>query len=244
MKICVAIPARFNSFRLPGKPLLKINNKEILLRTYEGVKKVFKDEDIYVFTDEQLVKKKLSNKISNIIFSKKKFTNGTERIAASLKKIENKYKAILIIACDNSFIKKTSILKVIKVFNEIKKNNNYIGATIHKKNNEIKLFKDKSVAKVVLNKNNDIMYISRSAIPNNLVNNNFFYTHHGIVLIKTIFLKKYLEIKNSNLQIAEDNEWLKFIEYGYKIKSSIVNDISLEINTPKDLRFYRSNYKK
>ena len=59
MKICVAIPARFNSFRLPGKPLLKIRKKEILLRTYEGAKKIFKDEDIYIFTDDQLVKKKL-----------------------------------------------------------------------------------------------------------------------------------------------------------------------------------------
>jgi 3-deoxy-manno-octulosonate cytidylyltransferase (CMP-KDO synthetase) len=244
MKICVAIPARFNSFRLPGKPLLKINKKEILLRTYEGAKKIFKDEDIYIFTDEQLVKKKLNKKISNIIVSKKKFTNGTERIAASIKKIKKKYKAILIIACDNSFIKKNSISKVIKVFNEIKKNNNYIGATIHKKSNGTKLFKDKSVAKVVLNKKNDIMYISRSAIPHKLIKNKFFYTHHGIVLIKTIFLKKYLKLKNSPLQIAEDNEWLKFIEYGYKIKSSIVNDISLEINTSNDLRFYRSKYKK
>lgn len=243
MKICVAIPARYDSFRLPGKPLLKINKKEILLRTYEGVKKVFKDEDIYVFTDRQLVKKKLSKKIFNIIVSKKKFTNGTERIAASLKKIKKKYKAILIIACDNSFVKKTSILKVIKVFNKIKRNNNYIGATIHKKNNVTKFFKDKSVAKIVLNKSNDVMYISRSAIPYKLINNNFFYTHHGIVLIKTNFLKKYLKIKNSTFQIAEDNEWLKFIEYGYKIKSSLVNDISLEINTTKDLRFYRSKYK-
>ena len=100
------------------------------------------------------------------------------------------------------------------------------------------------MAKVVLNKNNDIMYISRSPIPYKFVNNKFFYTHHGIVLIKTIFLKKYLKLKNSPFQIAEDNEWLKFIECGYKIKSSIVNDISLEINTPEDLRFYRSKYKK
>ena len=36
MKILVCIPARYNSTRLPGKPLLEINNKSIIRLVYEA----------------------------------------------------------------------------------------------------------------------------------------------------------------------------------------------------------------
>ena len=39
--LCVIIPARYKSKRLPGKPLIKILNKELLLLTYEKVKKIY-----------------------------------------------------------------------------------------------------------------------------------------------------------------------------------------------------------
>ena len=57
MKICAVIPARYYSKRLLGKPLLKINNKEILLRTYERAIKIFKPEDTYVFTESDFIEK-------------------------------------------------------------------------------------------------------------------------------------------------------------------------------------------
>ena len=47
-------------------------------------------------------------------------------------------------------------------------------------------------------------------------------------------------MKDTSLQIAEDNEWLKFIESGYKIKSFLVKKILPEVNTLKDLQLYRN----
>ena len=44
--LCAIIPARYKSRRIPGKPLIKILNKELLLLTYEKVKKVFEEKDI------------------------------------------------------------------------------------------------------------------------------------------------------------------------------------------------------
>ena len=39
-KVLLVIPARFNSFRLPGKPLKKIGNKTLIQRVYERAMKV------------------------------------------------------------------------------------------------------------------------------------------------------------------------------------------------------------
>ena len=45
-KILVCIPARFNSSRLPGKPLLEINNKTIIHHVYDSVCKIKYEKDI------------------------------------------------------------------------------------------------------------------------------------------------------------------------------------------------------
>ena len=87
------------------------------------------------------------------------------------------------------------------------------------------------------------MYLSRSQVPSKVLNNNFFYTHHGPVCLKINHLKRYLQMKSTPLQIAEDNEWLKYIESGYKIKSNLINKMATEINTIQDLKFYREKYK-
>ena len=54
VKILCCIPARFNSSRLPGKPLLKINNKTIINLVYEKAKKT-KVDKIIVLTDDQRI---------------------------------------------------------------------------------------------------------------------------------------------------------------------------------------------
>lgn len=239
MKLCAIIPARYMAKRLPKKPLLKIKNKEILLLSYNQVKKVLDPEDIYVFTDNKIVKERLNDKIKNIFIFKGKFKNGTERASAGIIKIKKKYDGAIIVSCDNPFLSREAITKTIKSFKVIKNKKDYFGSTVHVKNDDKKILKDPSIAKVVLNKKSDIIYLSRSAVPHFLIDKKFFYTHHGTVCIKINFLKKYMLLKNSPFQIAEDNEWLKFIENGYKIRSNIIKKMPQEINTKKDLDKYK-----
>lgn len=240
MSICCIIPARFNSSRLPGKPLLKINDKELLLLTYNNIKKVFKNSDIYIFTDSKKVTERFKN--LNIFFFNKFFLNGTDRASYGLKYIKKKYDAAFILSCDNPYLEKKAILDTLKTYNSIKKNDQFCAGTVHckrviKKNN-------KNIAKVVLSKDNDIMYISRKQIPSKKINNKYLYTHHGPVCVKMKYLKKYIHLKNTKNQILEDNEWLKFIDHGYKIKSRLTKNISLEVNVKEDLNFYKKKFRK
>ena len=238
MSICCIIPARYNSKRLPGKPLLKIKNKEILLLTYEKAKNFFLTDDIYVFTDSKKVKKRLDTKIKNIIFFKnKKIANGTSRASLGLKYIKKKYSGALIISCDNPFINNSAIRNTINCFNNIKDKKEYCAATIHCKTYKEKI--NKNIAKIAISKESDILYFSRSKIPFYPIDDRFYFTHHGPVCIKIDHLKNYSKMKMTNFQKHEDNEWLNFIERGYKIKSLEVNKIFPEINTQKDLNFYK-----
>lgn len=238
LKICAIIPARYNSKRLPGKPLLKIKNQEILYLTYLKVRKVFKPEDIYIFTESKKLKNLMKKKINNIFIVKGKFRNGTERSSAGLKYIKKKYNGNIIISCDNPYISLDSVNSTIDIFKKFYNDKNVACTTVHTKSSSMKKFKNKAVAKVVLNKFNDILYLSRSPIPS--LTKKYFYTHHGPVCFKNNILKKYNKLKFSNLQKDEDNEWLNLIFNGYKIKSKPVKNIPGEINTKEDLRTYRN----
>ena len=240
MKICCIIPARYNSSRLPGKPLLKINDKELLLLTYNVANKVINEKDIYIFTDTKKVLERFKN-IKNIFVSQKKFLNGTERVSDGIKYLNKNYSAAVVLSCDNPFLNKNAITAATNSFKEIANDNRYCAGTVHCKNFEIK--NDKNIAKLVVDSNNDVLFISRNQIPSKAINNDFFYTHHGLLCIKIKFLKKYIHLKNTPLQLSEDNEWLKFLEHGYKIKSRLIKKFAQEVNVKKDLSYYRNKYK-
>ena len=85
--------------------------------------------------------------------------------------------------------------------------------------------------------------MSRNLVPSKLLENKYWYSHHGPVCIKMNILKKYRLMKNTKFQMVEDNEWLKIIEHGYKLRSIEVKNISQEINIRSDLNFYRKKLK-
>ena len=78
MKNCIIIPARFNSKRIPGKPL-NLKGKPLIIKTIEKLKKI-NLEHIYVCTDDKKVAEIVDKKIINkSIIIKKYCLNGTER---------------------------------------------------------------------------------------------------------------------------------------------------------------------
>ena len=54
---CVLIPARYNSERFRGKPLVDINGLPMIIRTYRQCLKAVPAKLIYVATDDQRIRK-------------------------------------------------------------------------------------------------------------------------------------------------------------------------------------------
>ena len=79
------IPARYESSRLPGKPLLTINNKPIIQLVYEQVKKCNLVNDIYILTDDERIRYKCESFGAKCCIIDAECLNGTERIVNFLK---------------------------------------------------------------------------------------------------------------------------------------------------------------
>ena len=76
------IPARYNSKRLPGKPLIKIKGIPMIVRTFNQCRKATKESNIIVATDSKLIKKICNKYKIKVLITSKKCLTGTDRIGS------------------------------------------------------------------------------------------------------------------------------------------------------------------
>lgn len=245
IKTCF-IPARYCSSRLPGKPLLKINNKTIIQLVYEKVKKCKLIDNVIVLTDDMRIIDEVKS-WGGECYITDDCLNGTERIVNFIKKTNYKCDIITNVQGDEPYINPNNIDKCIENF--IKKENSDIKcSTLHYIFNDIKNIEKRSNGKLVLDKFNNIMYGSRNIIPGckkDMVNNNTtYYGHIGIFTFEKEYLLNYYLDKNTPYQLSEDIEWLKILEDGYKINSVLVDEESHEIgvDTFEDYDYLKMKY--
>jgi len=96
--------------------------------------------------------------------------------------------------------------------------------------------------KVVVNKNWNALYFSRSIIPyqrnaekQDWLKGHTYYKHIGLYAYRTEVLKEITMLPQSSLELAESLEQLRWLENGYKIKVGISEVETIGIDTPQDL---------
>ena len=96
--------------------------------------------------------------------------------------------------------------------------------------------------KVVLNKNRNALYFSRSIIPyqrnaakEDWLENHTYYKHIGLYAYRVEVLKEITALPQSSLEIAESLEQLRWLENGYTIKVGVTDVETIGIDTPQDL---------
>ena len=96
--------------------------------------------------------------------------------------------------------------------------------------------------KVVVNKNMNALYFSRSVIPfqrnaekAGWLKGHTYYKHIGLYAYRADVLKEITSLPQSSLELAESLEQLRWLENGYTIKVGISEVETIGIDTPQDL---------
>ena len=246
--VCICIPARFKSSRLPGKLTMKIGDITVIEKTFLEAKKSKLASKIFILTDHNNIFKLFENKNDvTVIMTDEKCKNGTERISTNLNKIDKKYDLIVNVQGDEPFIDYRNIDYAIEKHLE---NNcdNLFNTALHQKIEDIKYLESPSCLTVQFTKNNDVMTYSRSILPGNKtgkpdLEKYDYFGFTGIYVFNREYLKDYHKIEDSKYQDIEDIEQMKIIENGYKIKTfecPYFNEISL--NDSDDLEYLLNKY--
>ena len=88
MKVIGIIPARYESSRLPGKPLADICGRPMVWWPYVRAKTIEELDEVYIATDDERIVEVCKEYNLNVIMTSKEHKNGTERLSEVAKKIE------------------------------------------------------------------------------------------------------------------------------------------------------------
>lgn len=246
-RICAIIPARYQSSRLPGKPLLTIGDKTIIQMTYEQTCKCKYIDKVYVVTDDDRIVNEVNTfSTSSALKSEKECLNGTERICNVLEQIDSKYDIIVNVQGDEPYINPENIDLAIEKYIENEQDPTMVCTTIHSKISNDEDLYNRSIGKMVMDKNDNVMYCSRTMIPHTKTglkdSSHTYNLHIGIFVYRRSFLPLFLDHKSTPAQLAEDIEWLKIIEMGYRIKSYAVSNYEIGVNTAEDYKKLLAKY--
>ena len=248
----IVIPGRLESTRLPNKLLLEIEGKSIITRVFENCLKTFERKKIIFCTDSEKLSEKAKELQIHSIITKKECQSGSERIASISKQLikrahgitsnedfidEKTIKNTLIINVqgDQPFINPILLKKMID-FCFRKKTIPLLTTPIYELDN--KDIHNPNVVKTLLNKKNQAIYFSRSAIPHvrgidkkewNM--HHTYYGHIGIYGYRADILLKWFDLGESSLEKCEKLEQLRFIDNGYKYETFLTkedNHISID----------------
>ena len=238
MKPIIIIPARYASTQFPGKPLALIGGKPMVQLVFERCKTAF--EQVFVATDDERIASAVSAFGGEYVMTSENHQSGTDRCAEAAQKLSAKYNFDLVINVqgDEPFIKKEQLIEIAACFNDPLTEIATLITPIT--SNEI-LF-DPNKVKVVKSVSGFAHYFSRQPIPfqrdvdqKMWLQSHTYFLHLGMYAYVPDVLQSILKLEPTPLEKSEKLEQLRWLENGFRIKTSETNHVNFGIDTPADL---------
>ena len=219
--------------RLPGKPLLKINNLSIVSHVFKRAEEANIGEVIVATEDQEILEDVLKNG-GKAILTGRSHKTGTDRIFEAYKKLDFKnIDYVLNLQGDEPNINKDDIITL----NNLMINNNADIGTLAARIENDKMLTNKNIVKVVtenkLEKNNfsialNFMRENISKIYENI------YHHIGIYSYKVKALENFVTLDQTNNEIKNKLEQLRALDNKLKINVALAKSSPIGVDTEED----------
>ena len=226
------IPARYDATRFPGKLMQMLGNKTVILRTYEAVLATGLFDEVIVVTDSEIIFDEIQSHDGKAIRSEKEHESGSDRIAEAAEKMN--VDIVLNVQGDTPFIKREPLEKLLRQFDDPSV---HVASLMQLLNDE-KEINDPNFVKVVVDKNMNSLFFSRSVIPYPR-DKRFpltYYEHIGVYAFRKQALIDFTKWPVTTLEATEKIECLRYLENGIPLRMVCVEYMGIEIDTPEDLQ--------
>ena len=232
-KTIILIPSRMSASRLPGKPLLRINNLPIISHVVNKAKKSNIGR-VVVCTEDEEILKEVKNNGGEAILTSSKHKSGSDRIFEALTKLKiNNVDYVLNLQGDEPNIDENDIINLNKLM--IQKNSD-IG-TLATKIKEDSILSDENVVKVVLKEKLSeenfpfALNFSRKDLSSKYEN---IYHHIGIYIYKVNILEKFVNFNQTKNEVENRLEQLRALDNSIKINVGLAKSSPIGVDTMED----------
>lgn len=232
MKSIIVIPARMQSTRLPGKPLIEILGKSLIQRTYDQCLKVFPKERIYVATDHKQIQSHCQKRDMQVVMTSRSCLTGTDRVAEVSKMIDADY--YINVQGDEPLMNPKDIEALQSAIDKYKGEiiNGYAPL------NDEESYRNLTIPKLVFRPDGRLLYMSRQPIPGNK-SGRFEQSWRQVCIYAypKSALRDFMAYgKKTPLELMEDLEILRFLELDYEIRMIPLSNESIAVDVPEDIQ--------
>ncbi|WJD48092.1 3-deoxy-manno-octulosonate cytidylyltransferase [Enterobacter sp. PGRG2] len=244
MSFVVIIPARYASTRLPGKPLVDINGKPMVVHVLERARESGA-ERIIVATDHEEVARAVEAVGGEVCMTRVDHQSGTERLAEVVEKCGLSDDTIIVnIQGDEPMIPPAIVRQVAENLAQREVGMATLAVPIHSAEEAF----NPNAVKVVTDAQGYALYFSRATIPwdrdrfaqSRDAIGDTFLRHIGIYGYRAGFIRRYVTWQPSQLEQIEMLEQLRVLWYGEKIHVAVAQTVpGTGVDTPEDLERVR-----
>lgn len=239
----IVIPARYASTRLPGKPLLDLGGKPMVVRVAERAR-LSGPEEIWVATDHLAVREVAEAHEFAAIMTRSDHPTGTDRLAEVVEQRGWGREVIVVnVQGDEPLIEPEVILQTAR---QLAVSGADIATVAHPITDPADFF-NPNVVKVVCRADGDAAYFSRAPIPyardhfsregggESLPANFPAYRHVGLYAYRVGFLQAFSGLTVAPTEQFESLEQLRALWHGYRISVALIDAAPAPgVDTPED----------
>lgn len=231
MKTIAVIPARYQSSRMPGKPLADILGRPMIWWVWREAKKCPALSGVVVATDDERIADACKAYGMDYCMTSPDHDTPTGRIWEVSTKLEADL--YLQVMGDEPLINAAAFDLILP--KTLPQDPYYVAVLTNVMEHPADVV-DFSNQKVVTNAAREILMISRSPIPYPKGTLDFEYEKvTGIQLYSRRALAFYHNTPKSLLEKAEENDMMRFVENGHKVHAITSPYKTVSVDTPKDL---------
>ena len=231
MKTLTIIPSRLSATRLPGKPLLRINDLSIISHVFRTAQEANIGDVVVAAEDQEIVDDVIKNGGRAILTSKNHKT-GTDRIYEALQKLDIKdVDLIMNLQGDEPAI---NIDDMISLNEKMIINQSKMG-TLASEIKNLEDLENENIVKVITKKNlNKDKFSEAETFLRNSENKDNIYHHIGIYCYSTETLEKFVKLKQSKNEIKNRLEQLRALDNNIKIMVGLAKSAPIGVDTKED----------
>lgn len=230
----VVIPARFASTRLPGKPLIDLGGKPMVVRVMELAAKSGASFSI-VATDDERIAAAVAEAGGQAVITSPEHETGTDRLAEVARRLHLEPDLILVNLQGDEPLLPPELLQ--RVAQTLAAEPDASLATVATPIRDTAALHDPNVVKVVLDQAGRALYFSRAPIPwlhgrlevasggHSAPPDDLFLRHVGLYAYRVSSLLTLSQVRRTALEEAESLEQLRALWLGMKIQVAIVPDL-------------------
>jgi 3-deoxy-D-manno-octulosonate cytidylyltransferase len=234
MKIAAFIPARYAATRFPAKLMQPLGDKTVIRHTYDNTLSTGLFDDVYVVTDSEVIYREITGNGGKAIMSQREHESGSDRIAEAAAGLD--IDIIVNVQGDEPFVQRQPLEKLLQVFQGAEGEKVQVASLMQVLKDQ-KNIEDCNYVKVVVDRNMNSLFFSRSVIPypRNQELAITYYEHIGVYAFRKEALMQFTNWPMTPLEAAEKIECLRYLEYGIPLKMVVTEYMGVEIDTPEDL---------